>query len=99
MTRAQPATSRKPKCVVRRRSRLLSEPPGDLADHGSPGPRVDGTDAIARGLVVGPAGEAMTCGYAVNETVGNPAHAWITTVILWITKIISVAFLGRLRRA
>jgi hypothetical protein len=28
----------------------------------------------------------MTCGYAVNEAVDNPAHAWITTVIVWITK-------------
>ena len=43
--------------------------------------------------------KAMSCGYAVNEAVDNPAHAWITTVIVWITKIISVAFLGRLRRA
>jgi len=42
---------------------------------------------------------AMTCGYAVNEAVDNPADAWITTVIVWITKIISVAPLGRLRRA
>src|SRR5215470_4093932 len=41
----------------------------------------------------------MTCGYAVNEAVGNPAHAWITTVILWITKEISIAPLERLRRA
>ncbi len=40
----------------------------------------------------------MTCGYAVNEAVDNPAHGWITTVILWITKNISVASLGRLRR-
>jgi hypothetical protein len=30
--------------------------------------------------------------------VDNPVHAWITTVILWITKIISIAPLGRLRR-
>jgi hypothetical protein len=43
--------------------------------------------------------KAMTCGYAVNEAVDNPAYAWITTVILWITKIISIAPLGRLRRA
>jgi hypothetical protein len=43
--------------------------------------------------------KAMTCGYAVNEAVDNPAHAWITTVILWITKKFSVASFGRLRRA
>jgi len=41
----------------------------------------------------------MTCGYAVNEGVDNPAHTWITTVILWITKKISIAPLGRLRRS
>jgi hypothetical protein len=41
----------------------------------------------------------VTCGYAVNETVDNPADAWITAVILWITKEISIAFRGRLRRA
>jgi len=42
--------------------------------------------------------KAMTCGYAVGEAVDNPAHAWITIVILWITKKISIAPLGRLRR-
>jgi hypothetical protein len=41
----------------------------------------------------------MTCGYAVNKAVDNLADAWITTVILWIAKKISVAPLGRLRRA
>ena len=41
----------------------------------------------------------MTCGYAVYEAVDNPAHAWITTLILWITKKISIAPLGRLRRS
>ena len=41
----------------------------------------------------------LTCGYAVYEAVDNPAHAWITTVILWITKKISIAPLGRLRRS
>ena len=41
----------------------------------------------------------MTCGYAVSAAVDNPAHAWITTVILWISKKISIALLGRLRRA
>ena len=46
-----------------------------------------------------PAGEAMTCGYAVNEAADNSAHPWITTVILWIAEKISVASPGRLRRA
>jgi hypothetical protein len=41
----------------------------------------------------------MTCGYAVSEAVDNPADAGITTVILWITKKISIALLGRLRRS
>jgi hypothetical protein len=50
-------------------------------------------------LVADPAGEAMICGYAVNEAVDNSAHAWITTVILWIAEKISVASLRRLRRA
>jgi hypothetical protein len=45
-----------------------------------------------------PVVEAMTCGYAVNEAVDNPADAWITAVIVWITKKISIAPLGRLRR-
>jgi hypothetical protein len=31
--------------------------------------------------------------------VDNPAHAWITTVILCTTKKISIAPLGRLRRS
>jgi len=35
----------------------------------------------------------------VNEAVDKPAHEWITTVILWITKKISIALLGRLRRS
>src|SRR5579863_4120841 len=28
----------------------------------------------------------VTCGYAVNEAVDNPARAWITTVVLWTTE-------------
>jgi len=40
----------------------------------------------------------MTCGYAVDKAVGNPADAWITTAVLWMTKIIVIALLGRLRR-
>jgi hypothetical protein len=47
-------------------------------------------------LVAGPASEAMTCGYAVDEAVDNSAHAWITTVILWIAEKISVASPGLL---
>jgi hypothetical protein len=50
-------------------------------------------------LVADPAGEAMTCGYAVNEAVDNSAHAWITTVILWTAEKNSVVSLGYLRRA
>jgi hypothetical protein len=42
--------------------------------------------------------KAMTCGYAVNEAVDNSAYTWITSVILWITKKISIAPLGCLRR-
>jgi len=52
-----------------------------------------------RALVAGPAGEAMTCGYAVNEAVDNPAHEWITAVILWTAEKFSVAFPGPLRGA
>jgi hypothetical protein len=52
-----------------------------------------------RALVAHQAGEAMTCGYAVNEAVDNSAHAWITTVILWIAEKISTASHGHLRRA
>ena len=57
------------------------------------------SEAVSARPGADPAGEPMTCGYAVNEAVDNPAHAWITAVIVWITKKISVAFLGRLRRA
>jgi hypothetical protein len=35
----------------------------------------------------------------VNGVVDNLADAWITAVVLWIKKEISIAFLGRLRRA
>jgi hypothetical protein len=50
-------------------------------------------------LVADPASEAMTCGYAVNEAMDNSAHAWITTVILWVAEKISVASPGHLRHA